>query len=69
MSDQLINYIIGFVGYLAPNMSLFANSEYVASGFDIPWNLMSIDALTALAYFIPLFIAGYLCMKLREIAA
>ena len=69
MSDQAINYVIGFVGYLAPDMSLFANSEYVASGFDIPWNLMTIDVLTALAFFIPLYIVGYLCMKLREIAA
>ena len=69
MSDQAINYVIGFVGYLAPDLTLFANSEYVACGFDIPWNLMTIDALTALAFFIPLYIVGYLCMKLREIAA
>ncbi|MBR0238917.1 MAG: ABC transporter permease [Thermoguttaceae bacterium] len=69
MSDQAINYVIGFVGYMAPDLSQFANSEYVASGFNIPWNLISIDAMTTLAFFIPLFFIGYLCMKLREIAA
>lgn len=69
MSDQAINYVIGFVGCLSPDLSLFACSEYVACGFDIPWNLMTIDALTTLAFFIPLCIVGYLCMKLREIAA
>ena len=69
MSDQAINYVIGFVGCLSPDLSLFASSEYVASGFDIPWNLMTIDALTTLAFLIPLCIVGYLCMKLREIAA
>ena len=69
MSDQVINYIIRFVGYLAPDMSLFANSEYVASGFDIPWNTMAIVAVIALGFFIPLYFVGYFCMKLREIAA
>ena len=69
MSDQAINYVIRFVGCLSPDLSKFACSEYVASGFDIPWNLMTIDALTTLAFFIPLCIVGYFCMKLREIAA
>lgn len=69
MSDQAINNVIGIVGFLAPDMTLFANSEYVASGFNIPWNLISIDAVTTLGFFIPLFFIGYLCMKLREIAA
>lgn len=69
MADQTLSYIIGFVAYLAPDMNKFANAEYVASGFDIPWNLMAINALMVLGFFIPLYIAGYLCMKLREIAA
>lgn len=69
MADKLSQGPIWVISKLTPDVQKFANAEYVASGFDIPWSLLTIDLFIVIAFVVPLYIAGYLCMKLREIAA
>jgi hypothetical protein len=53
---------------LMPNLPDFSDVNYVAYGFDIPLNNIVIHSVRALAYLVPLFLAGYFFLKTREVA-
>lgn len=66
--DDAYQSMLGGLIYLIPDLSDFSDSNRVANGFDIPWNEIFIHSYTAFGYAIPVFIAGYLFLKLREVA-
>jgi hypothetical protein len=47
---------------------MFGTADYLAQGYDIPWNDLAVQALTTLGYALPVFVVGYLCFKFREVA-
>ncbi len=66
--DDLYQGMMGGVIYLVPDLSKLGNSNRVANGFDIPWNEVFIHTYTAFGYMLPVFVAGYLFLKMREVA-
>jgi len=53
---------------IVPDFGQFGYADYVAYGFDISANMLAIRMLTALGYFLPVFLAGCLFLKVREVA-
>ena len=56
------------VKYLFPDFHYFNMSEYVAKGFDVPFDAAILPSLvTMVGYTIPWVIVGYFSLKLREL--
>lgn len=56
------------IANLLPDISRFDDSSYVAEGFDIPAYVLAENSLTVLGFVVPLFIFGFLFLKMREVA-
>ena len=73
--DSLIVQVMRVVSLIMPNFTDFAESggmnttRFVASGFDIPANIIGQHATIAVAYFLVAVCIGYFFLKTREIAA
>ena len=69
---QSIDYVImGFMTALTtvlPDFTRFSNANYVAYGFDIPWDNVLTQFTTVLAYVAAVFVIGYFFLKTREVA-
>ena len=66
--DKVLGYILGAVTAALPDFSAFDYSRFVAYGFDIPANLVEVQATTMLAFLLPVFVVGYFFLKMREVA-
>ena len=54
---------------LFPSLSSLGTGDFLAGGFDIPWDLLGANAMETLGYLLAFFIAGAVCLKAREVAA
>ncbi|MFM8494742.1 MAG: hypothetical protein ACKOEM_04350, partial [Planctomycetia bacterium] len=54
---------------LFPSLSSLGTSDFLAGGFDIPWDLLGAHAMETLGYLVAFFIVGAVCLKAREVAA
>jgi hypothetical protein len=54
---------------LFPSLSSLGTGDFLAGGFDIPWDLLGAHAMETLGYLLAFFIAGAVCLKAREVAA
>jgi hypothetical protein len=56
---------------IIPDFRHFNMTEYVANGFDVPFNDAGAAVLPSivvvLGYFIPCVVLGYFCLQLREL--
>jgi hypothetical protein len=68
MIDEVFGFALRRVLAVLPDFGALNDVNYVASGFDIPWDLLLTHLVTSLAYWIPFFIAGYLFFRTREVA-
>jgi hypothetical protein len=68
MVDQVFGFALRRVLALMPDFSALSDVNYVASGFDIPLDLLATHAMTSAAYLAPIFIAAYLFFRAREVA-
>ncbi|MBN1393731.1 MAG: hypothetical protein JW959_01685 [Pirellulales bacterium] len=67
--DQPLEIGLRIIAALLPDVSRFgAFSNLVASGFNIPGDTIMTYACRTFAYLLPMFVAGYLCLKNREVA-
>jgi ABC-type transport system involved in multi-copper enzyme maturation permease subunit len=66
--DQPAEVGLWLLSNLLPDFGRFSFSGYVASGFNIPGDTILVYACRALGFVLPVFVAGYLCLKNREIA-
>jgi hypothetical protein len=65
----LTNSLVG-IKYIFPDLRSFSMSDWVAKGFDVPWDGALLPALAVtLAYFIPCLLLGYYSLTLRELEA
>ena len=65
--DQAAELGLLVMSMILPNFGRFSFSEYVASGFNISGDTILTFTCRALAFVLPVFIVGYLCLKNREI--
>jgi hypothetical protein len=66
--DSVVYVALYVFTSLMPNLPDFSDVNFVAYGFDIPLNNLAIHATRAVAYLVPLFLAGYFFLKTREVA-
>ncbi|MBQ2820015.1 MAG: hypothetical protein IJF17_00325 [Thermoguttaceae bacterium] len=67
MMDTVFQVFIRFLSYLVPAFDRFDTSNYVAQGFNISLDMVLMNFCIMIGYAIPLYVLGYLCLKLREI--
>ncbi|MBI1313940.1 hypothetical protein GC176_21815 [bacterium] len=61
---------LGIVRYVIPDLSHYGTSEWLAKGFDVPWNGVLLPAMAVtFAYFLPCLLLGYFSLRLRELEA
>ena len=66
--DKVFMRIIDAWTSLLPDFGSFSNVNYLASGFNIPSDLILEQATRMAAYFIGAFLAGFIFLRLREVA-
>ncbi|MFM8985332.1 MAG: hypothetical protein ACKONH_04620, partial [Planctomycetia bacterium] len=54
---------------LFPSLSALGTSNFVADGFDIPFDLLSANAVETLGYVLAFLVAGSFCLRAREVAS
>ena len=67
-ADGVFMYFMTSVATLLPNFSKFDNVSYVAHGFDVPWDVVLVQLITALGYVAAMFAIGYFFLRTREVA-
>jgi ABC-type transport system involved in multi-copper enzyme maturation permease subunit len=65
--DQAAELALRAMSMILPDFGHYNFAEYVASGFNISGGTLLIFACRGLAFVVPVFIVGYLCLKNREI--
>jgi len=68
MFDAVVSFLLGLVAAVAPAFAQFNFADYVAYGYDVSANLVLQSACRAMGFLLPVFVAGYFFLKLREIA-
>ena len=53
---------------LAPDLPSMGAADYVARGFDIPWNLVFVQAASTLGYALPAIFLACVFLRVREVA-
>lgn len=66
--DVIMRYFLKVLSSILPSFADFSYAGFVADGFNIDANTMLVRSVEALAFFVPVFIAGYFFMKMREVA-
>ncbi len=54
---------------ILPDVDRFSWSDYVASGFSVPWAVIGVNTLVLVGYLLPWAVLAYYLMKSREVAA
>ena len=52
-----------------PSVSSLGTSDFLAGGFDIPYDLLAAHATETFGYLLAFFIVGAICLKSREVAS
>lgn len=67
--DFICMLIIWLFCQVVPNFNAFMTADFVARGYDIPWNLVGQQTLATAAYVLTLTVLGYFFLRSREVAA
>lgn len=54
---------------LFPSLSSLGTSDFLAGGFDIPFDLLAAHAAETAGYLVAFFLVGAMCLRSREVAA
>jgi hypothetical protein len=69
MADKVAEVALRAIATVLPPFDRFSYTDQVANGFDITFNPYVLDPVVmALGYILPVFVAGYLFLKTREVA-
>lgn len=69
MADRVAEAGLWVIAHLLPPFTEFNYADWVAYGFDITWDpWIVIPTLRALAFLVPVFVAGCFFLKTREVA-
>jgi hypothetical protein len=68
MTDNVLEYGLWGASKVLPDFSRLSFADWVARGFNISANMVTQCTLCTLAYLLPVFVAGYLFLKAREVA-
>jgi ABC-type transport system involved in multi-copper enzyme maturation permease subunit len=69
MADRVAEAGLWVIARILPPFTEFNYADWVAYGFDVSWDpWIAVPALRALAFLIPVFVAGCFFLKTREVA-
>jgi hypothetical protein len=68
MGDRVLQPALRVMATILPPFEDFGCAGFVANGFNIPADFILTRTFMALAFFLPLFIIGYLFLRNREVA-
>jgi hypothetical protein len=66
--DQAAEFVMRGMSLVLPDFGRFSFADYVAYGFNISGDTILIFTCRAAAFILPVFVAGYLFLKNREVA-
>ena len=66
--DYVFLHGLQVLAAVLPDFEKYSLSDFVANGFNIPSGMMMQCFATAAAFMIPVFVASYICFKMREVA-
>jgi len=66
--DQAASVGLWLLAAILPEFGRFSFAGFVADGFNVPGDTVLTYTCRAFAFLIPVFFAGYLCLKNREVA-
>ncbi len=66
--DEVVRAFLLMTYRIFPDLMKIWDKDYVANGFNIPSDLLGIQILTTLGFFIPLFVLSHFILKCREVA-
>lgn len=68
-ADLVAERCLKIIAAILPPFDQFSYADRVAYGFDITWDpLISVPMVRTIAFFVPVFVAGYFFLKTREVA-
>jgi hypothetical protein len=67
-ADKFLKVPLFIMARLLPDLSSLNDVDYVADGYNIPFNVLSIHATMSLGFLLPVLILGFLFFKMREVA-
>jgi ABC-type transport system involved in multi-copper enzyme maturation permease subunit len=65
--DQVVEKFLHAMSMVLPDFGKFSFADYVASGFNVSGDTLLTSTCRALAFVLPVFVAGYLCLRTREV--
>lgn len=68
LTDHLFQPAMTVMSTILPPFDEFGCAGFVANGFDIPADFILTRTFMAIAFFVPLFLIGYLFLRNREVA-
>jgi hypothetical protein len=68
MFDTVAGVALWVISYVLPPFGDFNTANYVSNGFDISPDLAMVHFAKAMAFLLPVFVAGYIFLKTREVA-
>jgi hypothetical protein len=61
---------LGVIRHLIPDLNIYSMSDWLAKGFDVPWNGILLPGIAmTIAYLLPCLLLGYFSLRLRELEA
>lgn len=66
--DQVLLRLLQALSFVVPNLTSLDTTQFVAEGYDIPLAWLARNVFMILGYVVPVIVAGYFCLKNREIA-
>jgi hypothetical protein len=67
--DTLLLAPMRLAAGLFPSLSALGTSNFVADGFDIPFDLLAANGMETLGYVLAFLVAGSFCLRAREVAS
>ncbi len=68
MADRALMYGMSGVASLMPDLSRFDNARFVSQGYDVPNDLIYQQATLTAGFALASFLAGFLFLRMREVA-
>lgn len=66
--DHGLQHLLWMVKFMIPDLRSFGMSDWVARGFDVPWEGVMLPSLAiTLGYFLPCVLLGYFSLSMREL--
>ena len=66
--DDLYQGLLRALVELIPDLGVLSQVGRVANGFNIPFDGVAVHIVMTLGYIVPIFVAGYVLLKMREVA-